>query len=503
MQLKGTARMDVSGATAPKVRASRRRARSLALAACQAIGDDYLKMAVEGLAKALGTRWALIAKVNLGRCASASTVSFWDEGPADNFEYELRGSPCEKVLENGVCCFPRSLTNTFPNDDLLASMHVESYVGIPLRSSDGKTLGIMAAFDTEPLDHSELAQECLSLFAGRAAAELERSAHRSSTERLGRIVEGASAEVYVFDGTSFKFELVNKGARENLGYSMNELKDMTPWDLKPLSSEDFINLTEPLKSGNSQILVFETTHRRKDGTTYDAAVRLQYFGGSDNLFYASITDVTHAKLAAHREKLLSREVNHRSKNLLSLVLVIAKQTQSGSIEGYTDKLQKRIMALSASQDVLLKNFWKDIPIEELVRSQLSFFSHLIDRQIFLNGERVVMKAASAQNFGLALHELATNSAKYGSLSSGSGRVTISWWSDEADTGDDTFHFHWIESGGPKVNPPAKRGFGTTVIERSLGYMGATVETHFHEEGYRCILSVPASALVDRENSAVT
>lgn len=488
--------MDVKVATTSKVAAQRRRARALALASCQVIGDDYLKAAVEGLAKALGTRWALIARVSLGQRPKATTVAFWSDGSGDNFEYELRGSPCENVIENGACCFPHSLTSSFPRDALLASLHAESYVGVPLRSSEGKILGIMAAFDTKPIEHAELAHECLSLFAGRAAAELERAAHQSVTERLGRIVEGASSEVYVFDGDSYKFQLVNRGARENLGYSMEELKEMTPWDLKPLSSGEFITLVEPLKEGKSTHLNFETTHMRKNGTEYDASVRLEYFGGNDNLFYASITDATDSKIAARREKLLSREVNHRSKNLLALVLVIAKQTQSDSVDDYIEKFQKRVMALSASQDVLLKNFWRDIPLRELVCSQLSFFSHLIDRRIFLRGDHVVMKAATAQNLGLALHELATNSAKYGSLASETGKVTISWWWASTDGDEQIFHFQWVETGGPKVNPPTKRGFGTTVIERSLGYMGAHVETIFDEKGYRCSLSVPANALVD-------
>ncbi|WP_309629735.1 PAS domain S-box protein [Brevundimonas sp.] len=117
-------------------------------------------------------------------------------------------------------------------------------------------------------------------------------------ERLGRIVEDAASEVYLFGAQDFQFRLVNKGARENLGYSVEELSTMTPWDLKPLiSREAFLMLIEPLRSGDTARLDFETIHRRKDGTEYNVFVKLQMFDdGDDAIFYAAIQDIT-----AHRQ----------------------------------------------------------------------------------------------------------------------------------------------------------------------------------------------------------
>lgn len=111
-----------------------------------------------------------------------------------------------------------------------------------------------------------------------------------TSERLGRIVEEAASEVYVFSVNDFRFLLVNKGARENLGYSSVELSALTPWDLKPdIKKDDFLAMVRPVLSGDVERLDFETIHRRKDGTEYNVAVQLQMFKEEgDCVFYASI-----------------------------------------------------------------------------------------------------------------------------------------------------------------------------------------------------------------------
>ena len=112
--------------------------------------------------------------------------------------------------------------------------------------------------------------------------------------RLGRIVEEAASEVYIFSSSDFRFRLVNKGARENLGYSLDELKRLTPWDIKPrLTRDEFLELVQPLEAGDVERLDFDTVHRRKDGTAYNVTVRLQIFEeNGDRVFYAAIQDTT-------------------------------------------------------------------------------------------------------------------------------------------------------------------------------------------------------------------
>lgn len=115
-----------------------------------------------------------------------------------------------------------------------------------------------------------------------------------TSQRLGLIVEEAASEVYIFSAGDFRFRLVNKGARDNLGYTIDELRRMTPWDLKPDIRRDvFLDMVKPLQSGAVAHLEFETVHRRKDGTHYDVSVNLQLFADDeDPVFYAAIRDIT-------------------------------------------------------------------------------------------------------------------------------------------------------------------------------------------------------------------
>lgn len=115
-----------------------------------------------------------------------------------------------------------------------------------------------------------------------------------TADRLGRIVEEAASEVYIFSADDFLFRLVNKGARDNLGYTIEELMALTPWDIKPyISQSDFIQMVEPLQTGSTERLDFATIHRRKDGSFYNVDVRLQIFEeDGDRVFYAAIQDTT-------------------------------------------------------------------------------------------------------------------------------------------------------------------------------------------------------------------
>ena len=180
---------------------------------------------------------------------------------------------------------------------------------------------------------------------------------------------------------------MNRGARENLGYSMPELRKLTPWDLKPeFSKREFLDYVDPLKTGQVPVLRFETNHLRKDGTTYPVAVELQYFPDAGSVFFASISDETERKKQEEREQLLLREVNHRAKNILAVVQVLARQSAKHEPEDFLNRLEVRIAALAASHDVLVNHAWQEVPLEELVRSQLGHFESLIGDRINLMGQ---------------------------------------------------------------------------------------------------------------------
>jgi PAS domain S-box-containing protein len=207
---------------------------------------------------------------------------------------------------------------------------------------------------------------------------------------------------------------------------------------------------------------------------------------------AAITNITALKRAeaALREKeyLLLHEVNHRAKNMLSVVQAIARQTATRNPEDFIDRFSERIQALSANQDLLLRNEWHGVDVEDLVRAQLAHFADLICIRIAVQGPKLRLNPTSAQAIGLALHELATNAWKYGALSTDTGRIDIHWGTDA-----DTFVMSWAERDGPPVHALKRRGFGTVVLETMAERcVDGAVELDYAPSGVKWRLACPAA-----------
>ena len=172
-------------------------------------------------------------------------------------------------------------------------------------------------------------------------------------------------------------------------------------------------------------------------------------------------DITEQKRAQERIHLLMREVNHRSKNLLTVVQAIARQTVASTPEEFLERFSARVQSLAASQDLLVKSAWKGVELEDLVRSQLALFGDLIGSRITLEGPAVLVSASAAETLGMALHELATNAGKYGALSNRWGRVKIEWTVKPANGVEATFCIKWRESGeGRPLRRPSGAGLDT-------------------------------------------
>ncbi len=182
-------------------------------------------------------------------------------------------------------------------------------------------------------------------------------------------------------------------------------------------------------------------------------------------------DITERKLNEDHIRSLMREVNHRSKNILALAQAIARQTFTTKPDEFIERFGERLELLAANHDLLVKNEWKGVRLDDLVRSQLAHFKDLLGARIIVKGAPLIVSASAAQALGMALHELATNAGKYGALSNNAGRVEISWSADQAGEAEAYFEMSWIESGGPPVELPHGAGFGSTVtgpmLESSL------------------------------------
>lgn len=195
---------------------------------------------------------------------------------------------------------------------------------------------------------------------------------------------------------------------------------------------------------------------------------------------------------------LTRELNHRVKNTLANVLSILSLTRrrSTDLDEFADSLQGRIRALSATHDLLTVTDWGTTPIRAVIEAELQHFRELLGDTILLEGPELELAPNDALSFGLAVHELATNAAKYGALSVAGGMITIRWQRG-VDQGaeqapETTFaEIEWQEVGGPPVASQRRRGFGTELIEKVVAHeLRQPVTLDFAPDGVRCVLRVP-------------
>jgi PAS domain S-box-containing protein len=176
-----------------------------------------------------------------------------------------------------------------------------------------------------------------------------------------------------------------------------------------------------------------------------------------------VMDITDRKRSEEHIRLLLREVNHRSRNMLSVVSAVARQTKASNQEEFVDRFSDRVQALAATHDLLVRSEWQSIPISQLLRSQLAHFGELFGRRILFDGPPLELSPAGAQCLGMVSHELATNAAKHGALSTTDGSVEITWRIEKSGT-HECFMISWVERGGPAVVASSSPGYGSTVIK---------------------------------------
>ncbi|CAO3435702.1 sensor histidine kinase [Azospirillum endophyticum] len=225
-------------------------------------------------------------------------------------------------------------------------------------------------------------------------------------------------------------------------------------------------------------------------------------------------NITDRKRAEERQLLLLEELNHRVKNTLAMVQSIAKQTlrTAPSVEVFPDAFQSRLRALAQAHDLLTRRHWQGASLSEI--AALTLEPHVHAGRVRVAGPPVNLTTGVAVSLHLAFHELATNAAKYGALSSESGRIDLDWEiaprptslalaaASQTGTGHSScgstnaLVLRWRESGGPPVVPPTRRGFGSRLIERGLAHeLEGDVALAFDPAGVRCRLVIPLSSRV--------
>jgi two-component sensor histidine kinase len=183
-----------------------------------------------------------------------------------------------------------------------------------------------------------------------------------------------------------------------------------------------------------------------------------------------------AREVLERMDLLAKELQHRTKNLLAVILAIASASlqKSQGRESFFDRLH----ALAKAQDLIIEGAGRGALMRNVVESALESFG----ARVSIDGPEIFLNPGAAQGFALIMHELATNAAKYGSLSTEGGTVAVAWALD-ASTTEPTVHFHWKERGGPEVTAPKRKGFGTVLLERAVATSAVPPRFDYSPEGF--------------------
>jgi PAS domain S-box-containing protein len=318
---------------------------------------------------------------------------------------------------------------------------------------------------------------------------------RKSEERFRSSVLHSPLPILLFDDRE-EILALSQSWLEQTGYSNEELRRIEDWTSRACveRSDEVLEQIRQMISTEPESLSAEAMIRAKDGrerlwSFVSSALGTQSDGR--RLFLCVAQDVTERKAREEQVHLLMREVNHRAKNMLSLVQAIARQTAARESEDFIGRFTERIQALAANQDLLIRNEWQGVDVQDLVRAQLAHFADLVGSRIAVRGPKVHLNAAAAQAIGLALHELATNAGKYGALSVDLGRVNVGWQAN-----GDIFTMSWTERNGPPVSQPERRGFGSTVIESmAKRTVGGEVQLDYAPSGLMWGLTCPqANAL---------
>ncbi len=368
------------------------------------------------------------------------------------------------------------------------------------RHKDGREIGVSVTVSPVHdasgaiVGASNIARELGDLDRARRALAESEARFEMMADNISQLAWIAQA-----DGAIYWY---NKRWFEFTGTTLDEMKG---WGWKAVHHQDHVDrvhdrFVEAIRNGERWEDIFPL--RGADGNYrwfLSRARPIRDDSGKVAFWFGTNTDITEQREQNEAIENLLREVNHRAKNMLTLIMALARRSAPGN-DAFVKRFTRRVQALAANQDLLVRRAWGSVELADLVEAQLSFVTDRTRTGLAYDGPKVAITARAAETLGLALHELATNALKYGALSRGAGdprdgedatgQVTIAWSMDEG-----RFRMSWSESGGPPVTPPEREGFGSSVIrDMPAASLGADVRLDYRAEGLHWTLDAPADSV---------
>ena len=390
--------------------------------------------------------------------------------PMSHFAQRFKGGD---LLEDARKVLERLLPSDIEVVDDLGRWYIRRI--LPYRSDDDRIDGVAVTF-TEITDRKRRERE---VDEAREFAEAIVEAVRFPLVVLTPELRVKSANAAFYD----TFQVTRD---ETEGRPLAQLGNRQ-WDIRALHQRLLTVL-----AGRTEVSEFEIEHDFERIGRRTMLLHARPLDGAQ-LILLGMVDLTERKRGEQERELLARELSHRVKNTLAVVQALAMQTDhSDTVEEFRDKFVGRLSALARAHSLLLDAEWRGADIKELVKRAVE--AYRVDRpgKIEVEGGHVPLTATQALGLSLILHELATNAVKHGALSSSEGRVQVSWNMERGKDGR-RVRLLWEERGGPRVEQPGRKGFGTRLIERACTHeLAGEVELKYGRGGLRCEVVFPLS-----------
>jgi PAS domain S-box-containing protein len=326
---------------------------------------------------------------------------------------------------------------------------------------------------------------------GARLENIQRNRAEDDTRRLAAIIENSDDAIISknLDGVITSW---NKGAERLFGYTSDEATGRPVTMLMPPDRiDEEPGIIARIRRGE-RIEHYDTVRRRKDGSLVDISLTVSPIKDAEGRVIGASKIARHIgdrKRAEQQQQLLVGEIKHRIKNTLATVQAIARQTLQGTPVEEREAFIARLMALANAHDLLTLERWNRADLRDVVERALMPFEEKHKARFLIHGpDEAWLDAQRASLLTMALHELATNAVKYGSLSNAYGIVRLTW--DVSTEGEiQKAKLIWRELGGPLVVPPERKGFGSFLIERALQGGGGGSKLDFNPNGLICTLEV--------------
>ena len=470
--------------------------------------EDAFDRAVRLATRVLGTPVGLLSLVDGERqfFKAQTGLSGW---AADDRQTPLTHSFCQHVVARNA---PLAVRDARSDPLVRGNLAVEdlgviAYLGVPVHAPDGEVLGSFCAIESEPRDWEDAEREALADIAAGIEAEIALRAEvgrtREAEERLRMALHAGQVGTYDFDpilkigaGDDELHRIL--GLQRDGGNLFAAVTDLVDPEDQAAWSADLRSALDPNGPGRRDI---EVRIRRADTGELrwvHTIGQVSFIDGRAVRVVGTLRDITDRKEAEARERLLTRELNHRVKNLFAVVSGMIGMTArtSETPKSMGTALRSRVQALASAHALIQPAVTGetiesvDVTLQALISTILG--PHMRNADVVsLSGPPLTLNTNAASSLALVLHELATNAAKYGALSAPEGRLAIEW-----GQADDDLIVLWSETGGPPVaGPPERKGFGSTLIDMTVrGQMRGSLRTEWRNEGARYELRLPLQRL---------